>query len=123
MAIPRFTINSVSILDYIAHDGLKWSKHDVDGPNAGRNMNGTMIRDRVATKIRIDIKCRPLTSSEILSVLGLLTGDTVTVRYYDPCEGLITKAMYANNYSVTESIMYNDATGLWTGLEFPLIEI
>ena len=35
-----FTIDGVNILPYIAHRGLKWSRQDVDGPDAGRNLAG-----------------------------------------------------------------------------------
>ena len=42
------TSQYVDITPYIAHGGIKWSRNDVDGPNAGRMQNGEMI-DSVKT--------------------------------------------------------------------------
>ena len=90
-------INGTDITPYIAHQGVKWTRSDIDGPNAGRSMSGLMIRDRVATKIRLDITCRPLKNDELRILLNLLLPEFVSVRYDDPMYGLVTKTMYANN--------------------------
>lgn len=132
-------INGTDITDYIAHQGVKWSRNDVDGPNAGRTMSGLMIRDRVATKIRLDITCRPLKNDELRILLNLLLPEFITVTYDDPMYGVVTKTMYSNNNPATflfkripntpelwwtchdpddipESFEY------WTNVTFPLVE-
>ena len=65
-------IDGVDITHYIAFGGLKWSRNDIDAQNAGRALDGTMIRDRVATKIRLDITCRPLKAEELSQLLNLI---------------------------------------------------
>ena len=55
-------IDGTDITPYIKYQGVKWTRNDIDGPNAGRTLSGLMVRDRVATKIRLDITCRPITS-------------------------------------------------------------
>ena len=93
----KITIDGVDITPYIAYQGVQWSRNDVDGPNAGRTMSGLMIRDRVATKIRLDITCRPLKTDEPRTLLNLIYPEFVTVVYDDPMQGLVSKTMYANN--------------------------
>lgn len=93
----KITIDGVDITPYIAYQGVQWSRNDVDGPNAGRTMSGLMIRDRVATKIRLDITCRPLKTDELRTLLNIIYPEFVTVVYDDPMQGLVSKTMYANN--------------------------
>ena len=60
------TVAGIDMIPYIAYGGLQWQRADVDGEAAGRALNGDMIRDRVAVKIRWDITCRPLRADELL---------------------------------------------------------
>ena len=41
-----FKINGTDITPYIANGGLQYTRNDLDGPNAGRALDGTMYRDR-----------------------------------------------------------------------------
>lgn len=118
-----FKINNVDITPYIAHGGVKWQKTDVDGANAGRTLDGVMHRDYIATKIRLDIQCRPLKGSEASILLGLIAPQTVSVTYDDPMSGARTNVqMYSNNYPAA---YYGEIDGndMWTGIQFPLIEM
>lgn len=119
-----FKINGLDMTPYIAFGGLKWTRNDVDGPNAGRNMSGTMIRDRVATKIRLDVTCRPLTKTEASTVLKAIKPDTVSVLYTDPMDGTeVSKTMYANNNPAQFLMKKRDGTEWWSGITFPLVEV
>ena len=115
-------INNVDITPYIAFGGLKWSRNDVDGVNAGRNINGKMIRDRVATKIRLDITCIPLESSVLQTILNLIYPEYVTVTYDDPMYGRRTARMYSNNNPASFAISRHNGKEIWDGITFPLIE-
>ena len=75
------TINSTDITGFIAEGGVKWSRNDIDGKNAGRDLSGTEIRDRLCTKIRLDIRCRKLTYQELQTLLTALYPEFVTVHY------------------------------------------
>lgn len=118
----KIYIDSVDITPFIAFNGLKWSRHDVDGPNAGRTLSGLMIRDRVATKIRLDIKCRPLNQTDLYLLLTTISPEFVSVTYDDPMEGPTTKTMYANNNEATFFKQKDDNTEIWTDISFPLVE-
>lgn len=112
-------IDGVDMMPYIRQKGIKWSRGDLDGPNAGRTMDGVMHRDRIADKVRLDITCLPLTSEEAATVLSAIYPEYIQVEYTDPMEGIVTKTMYANNIPAT---YIDTSTDLWDGIVFPLIE-
>lgn len=115
------TIDGTDITPYIAYQGVQWKRNDVDGPSAGRTLSGLMVRDRVATKIRLDITCKPLKTTELRTLLNLIYPEFVSVTYEDPMEGLVTKTMYANNNGA--QIFGENTTGeYWQSISFPLVE-
>lgn len=133
----RIKIDGTDITNYIAFNGVKWSRNDIDGPNAGRSMSGLMIRDRVATKIRLYITCRPLNQDELHTLLNLILPEFVTVTYDDPLYGIVSKTMYANNHGAQFMLKKQphvselwrmchgtepDPVEYWTSVSFPLIE-
>ena len=115
-------IDGTDITDYIQYQGIKWSRNDIDGQNAGRNLAGEMIRDRVSTKIRLDITCRPLKEADHRILMNLLLPELVSVTYDDPAYGRVTKVMYANNHSSEHCIVTIKGVEYWHNISFPLIE-
>ena len=115
-------MNGVSLLNYLAEDGIKWTRFDVEAPDTGRTLDGVMHRGRVATKVRLDVTCRPLTSAEASVVLRAILPEYVTVRYIDPQDGSVTRTMYSNNIPTICATVNPDGTALWKDLTFPLIE-
>ena len=116
-------IGGVDITPYIAFKGVKWTRSDIDSPDTGRTMDGTMHRGRVTSKRRLDITCKPLTDSQASIVLNAIYPEYVTVRYTDPQDGVVTKTMYSNNNPA--SFLLNregSLEALWDGITFPLIE-
>lgn len=112
-------INGVDMMPYIAQKGIKWQRNDLDGANAGRTMDGKMHRERVTSKVRLDITCLPLKSEAAAIVLNAIYPEYVEVEYVDPMYGPSIKTMYSNNIPAT----YMDTkTDLWEGIAFPLIE-
>lgn len=115
--------SAVNMVPYVAHDdGFKWTRYDIDSPNTGRTLDGLMHRGRVATKIRLDIKCRPLTASELSTVLNAILPEYVTVTYSDPMLGTVTKTMYSNNNPAAFAMKTRDNVEWWDGITFPLVE-
>lgn len=118
-----FAINGRDITPYIALGGLKWQRADVDGQNAGRTLDGTMIRDRRATKIRWDVTCKPLTGSQLSTILSLIQPEFVTLTYTNPVTNSISSGQfYANNFPVQISHITKNGVEYWTGLTFPLVQ-
>ena len=118
----QIVINGTDITDFIAFQGVKWSRNDVDGPNAGRNMAGNMVRDRRGTAIRMDISCRPLKESEHKQLMQLLEPEFISVSYDDPMFGQVSSVMYSNNHSSDFCIKRVNGEDLWHNVSFPLID-
>ena len=117
-----FTVNGLNLLPYLSEDGLRWTRFDVEAPDTGRTLDGVMHRGRVASKIRLDVRCRPLNPREMQLVLQAILPEYVTVRYTDPQDGSVTRTMYSNNIPTLCATVYDDGTARWEGLEFPLIQ-
>ena len=113
----------VNISEYIAYQGVKRSRNDVDGPEAGRTLDAVMHRARVSTKMRYDITCRPLKTSELNTIETLIMPEYISVRITDPYYGTVVKQMYSNNTSAGFCIRKKDGTEWWNGVTFPLIEV
>lgn len=113
---------------YIAYNGLKWSRNDIDASDAGRDtQDGLMHRARVAIKIRLDVTCRPLEESEATTVLQAILPEWLDIQYFDPQSGAIRGGVnnpvkfYSNNIPAT-FLIRQGTTNRWTGIAFPLIE-
>lgn len=119
----KLTVDNVDMIPFIAYRGLKWSRNDIDAPNSGRTLDGTMHRGRVTTKIRLDITCRPLTAEELKTVLNAIEPEYVTVTYDDPMQGRVVKQMYSNNNPASFCIVQPDGTEWWNDISFPLVEV
>lgn len=112
----------VNIVPYIAREGVKWQRADIDGSDAGRDLSGDLHRNRVSTKTRLDITCRLLTDAENQTILTLLEPEYITVRYTAPNTGsVVEKTMYSNNISVSYALTRFDGSSMWA-VSFPLIE-
>ena len=118
-----FKVDGVDLVPYLAHQGFKWKRNDLDSGDSGRTMDGVMHRCRVASKVRLYITCRPLKTEETQVVLRAIYPETVLVEYTDPMEGTITKSMYANNNPASHMLIQDDGTEWWHDITFPLIEI
>ena len=115
-------INDVDMTPYIAFRGVKWQINDIDSPNSGRTLDGVMHRGRVASKIRLDITCRPLSSLEASVVLSAINPDFVSVKYTDPMSGVVVKTMYSNNHPASYCMIDKSNVEWWHEITFPLIE-
>jgi len=64
VALPVFIVNSHDYSQYLAVDGLKPSRNDLDKDGSGRNLlNGLMYRTRIATKLKYTVAFNRLTAS------------------------------------------------------------
>lgn len=118
-----FKISGTDITPYIAWGGLKWQRADVDGPNAGRDMTGSLIRDRLAIKYRWDVTCKPLTASQMSTILSLIQPVWVQVTYTDPVtNSTVTRTMYANNFGMNYQMITREGVEYYAGLTFPLVQ-
>lgn len=117
-----FKISGVDCLPFLDDEGLSWSRNDVESSQAGRTMDGTMHRGRIAIKKRLDITCKPLSTEETMILLNLIRPEFVEVEYTDPMDGVIYATMYSNNVPATVMCIGADGNATWKGIKFPLIQ-
>ena len=124
MAKPYFKINGVDILHYTEENGVEWSRKDIDSANAGRTMDATMHRGRVAIKYKANIKCMPLYRAEEITLMQLILPEFVTVETnLHPLYEVHSARYYSNNVPATIARIDPDTgESLWTGISFPLVE-
>lgn len=117
-------IDGVDITPYMSYKGLKYTTFDLDSDEAGRTLDGNMVRSRVATKVRWDVQVKPLRTAELMQLLQLISPETVQVKATDLMHGVRTGIFYSNNNSMQIEITSADESGeLWSEFSFPLIEI
>lgn len=116
-------IDGVDITPYIAFRGVKWQRADVESESTTRTLDGTLKRNRVATKRRLDVTCRPLKTNEASLVLTAIMPVWVSVTYTDPQLGTdVTRTMYSNNNPASFLMKTSRGEEWWDGIAFPLIE-
>ena len=121
----QLIINGTDITDYLLGeengDGYVVTKNDIDSPNAGRTMDGTMYRDRVATKDKIEVNCRLLSMEEGAILFNLIDPEFVSVTYFSPRTNSIkTGTFYVGD--VPAQAVYTAEGRKWGGISFSLIE-
>lgn len=115
------------LVPYLAAEGLKWSRNDIDSSDAGRDQTGKMHRARVAIKVRLDGTCRPLLSTELSTLLTALQPEWLDVQYTDPRTNTVKGGvnnpvmMYSNNIPAG-FLFKRGSKEYWTGVTFPLIQ-
>lgn len=107
---------------------MKISINDIDGETT-RNAQGTLTRDRIATKRKIELEFPPLTHSQIFTLLSAVSQVFFTVTFLDPYTdptvngGMLTKTMYVGDRNSPILKFGNGTTDvLWEGLTMNLIE-
>lgn len=118
-------IENVDITNLLKQNGFEITRNDIDGSSAGRNMQGTLIRDRIATKYKIKLTCRPLTTSELRTFLNLIEPSSFWVTITNiKGSGTLSMRMYCSTVPVSFLINKGgESADLWSGLSFNLIEL
>ena len=117
------TNNWADITPWIKYQGLTFSRNDIESPDAGRDMQGTMHRGRVASKEKINISTVQLTRAQSAKLQSLLYPETIMVRVnpYPRTNSSQTFYMYSNNVS-TQYVIHRENGEDLQELSFPLIE-
>lgn len=116
-------VNGVDLVPYLDADGYKVTRADGDSSDAGRTMDYTMHRARIATKFRIDAQLRPLYTAEAQKVLMALMPEYVSVRYTNPwLGGTQYTIMYSNNNVATIDQSFGEGRDRWNIDAIALVE-
>lgn len=96
------------------------SINDIDA-ETGRNANGTIVRDRVAVKRKIECEWGMLTQEEMQKLLNAVTPVFFSVKFIDPQIGETTKTMYVGDRTAPV-YNFNSKFKLWSSLKMNFIE-
>lgn len=119
-----FNVGGANIVPFIALGGLSYQLSDIDDPETGRMMDGTMRRGKITDKEKWKIKCRSdLTTAEMATIIPLISHQYVTCQYLSPRSNtIVTKTMYVGDRTAAHYVERADGTILWKDLSFSLIE-
>ena len=114
----------VDITDYIKFEGADFGRHDVEAPDAGRNLSGDMIRARVAIKQRVDLQTVPLDNVQTAALHTYILPPTVRFRIspYPSTNAPMIMTMYSNEVKTHYLMHRSDGTDIYT-ITFPLVEV
>lgn len=117
------TIGNLNASGYVESDGFEWERNDIDAPNSGRDMNGTMRRKIVTTKDKISITCKPITTAQLSSLVDALAPNTVSVTYYCPGDAGNRTAIFYTSKVQSGIVMDLGTHILLKDIKFDLIEV
>ena len=109
------------ITNLIANKGITWSFNSVDADGAGRSLDGIMHRKQIAIKNKLEITCRPMTSTEVEELRTLLANEWLDVKFTDNAEVITFKGYRGANVSTAVLVSHNNKD-MWGNLRFSLIE-
>lgn len=96
----------------------------IDADSSGRNANGTMTRDVITQKVKIEAKWGPLSDSEASLILKAVKKKFFSMSYPDPELGYMgTKTFYCGDRSLP-AYSWNEKfeSMKWEGLSMNFIE-
>lgn len=111
-------------VDYSAHiesKGIGWSRNDVDSEKTKRVKNGSLRRDKIATKRKLSYKLIHMTREQLASLDDALSEATFSATYLD-LHGQQTRKFYCSSFSATLESVYSE-DGEWSGAAFDMIEV
>lgn len=114
----QLIINGVAV---VAPSSFSVGIQDIDG-ESGRNANGTMVRDRIARKRKLDCEWGMLADAEISQLLNAVEPEFFDVTYPDPMlGGQATITAYVGDRTAPA---YNWAgvAKPWSGLKMNFVE-
>lgn len=93
---------------------VNWSINDLDSENgSGRADEGTMFRDRVAVKRKLEVSWPPLSKADMSSLLKAVEDIFFTLSYPDAYTGAMrSMTCYVGDRSVP-MLRYDEGTGDW----------
>lgn len=112
------TINGIPVP---APDTYEVVISDLDA-SANRSGNGTLYRDRIATKRTINVSWVLMGSQDLSILLNAMSSTFFSVIYVDPQLGMVTKTFYVSDRNAGVAIKMSDGTYQWSGVSFSLVE-
>lgn len=106
MAVTYMTINGRQVKQPAT---VTYNRYDMDSEESFRGLDGTMQRDKVATKVKLECQWNALTANEMSTLLNAMEDVFFEINYFDPFAGsYTTKTFYVGDRSAP---VYSVANG------------
>lgn len=120
---PIFKIGDNDYTKYLAEDGLKPTKNDLDADGSGRNLlDGFMYRSKIASKAKWTVSFNRLSAETMARLSRDMNAEYVKVTMLDPTENRHIERTY---YCATINAgvqRYIGGTAVYDGVTFNLTE-
>ena len=123
MAKPIFKIGEHDYTKYVADDGLKPSRNDLDADGSGRNLlDGLMYRTRIATKLKWTVTFLRLDESTMSQLVTDMDSDYVQITTLDAKTNReVSRECYCS--TINEGVQrYIGGQTVYDGVTFNIIE-
>lgn len=113
--IPKFkevymTLLKIGKTILPAPQSYRVDSYDIDSSDTGRSEDGTMKRNRIATKYKIQAAWT-VSQENLQTIISAVSPETFSVAFFDPTTGAVkTKTMYAGDRS-SEMVVSQEVNG------------
>ena len=123
MLPPVFIINNRDYAKYIAEDGLKPTRNDLDADGSGRNiLNGLMYRKRIATKLKWTVSFNRLDADTMNAIENAMAPEYVSITLLEPKGNrYVQRTYYCSTINNGVQRQIGDET-YYDGVTFDIIE-
>ena len=105
------------IVPMAATGGISWKRVNIEGGNGAVMADGTMFKDRLASRYEWTFAFRPMTAAEQAALLELLNVRYVTVLHTDPeTNEDVASIYYVSDVPAGYLIKRTDGTDYWGGM-------
>lgn len=120
---PIFKINGHDYTKYLAEEGLKPSKNDLDADGSGRNLlDGLMYRSRIATKAKWTVSFNRLNEAIMAQLEKDMDAEFVQVTMLDAKENRYIERTYYCS-TINEGVQrYIGGQTVYDGVTFNITE-
>jgi hypothetical protein len=100
-----------------------WTLTDLSSDNSGRNAAGSMMKDRIAQKVKLACKWPFLTQAQAASLLQAVNATIFfTATYPDPMAGVTATNTFYVGDRTTPLFSYQGGAAGWENIAFDLIQ-
>ena len=120
---PVLQIGSHDYTDYVAAEGMKYSRNDLDADGSGRNvLDGLMYRHRIGSKVKWTISFIRLPESVFSQLMADMDAEYVNVTTLDPrTNARVTRTYYTSTINAGVQ-RYIGGQTVYDGVTFDITE-
>lgn len=125
MAILRYrAVGASTWIDMLDPQSYQWDISDLDSEagGTGRGQDGTMHRDRVAIKRKLECKWGAMNNPNMSTLLNCMTALFFELEYPDALTGSKNTGIFYVGDRSTPMYTYNGSAWVWEGLSANFIE-